>query len=672
LVSIVVFLIAAPFAKVPLAQVSAFIPIYESALVINDLMTAVLLFGQFRFLKSRALLVLASAYLFTAFMTVSHALTFPGLFSPTGLLGAGPQSTAWLYMFWHGGFPLLVIAYALVKDEGCSSGRPRPRARRAILASIAAVLGAVCGLTLLATAGQNALPEIMLSNHYTSAMTVVVSCAWVMSLVALVILWRRRTYTVIDLWLMVVMCAWLFDIALAAVLNAGRFDLGFYAGRIYGLLAASFVLIVLLTENGKLYARLVEAHEGERRERQRVEERTTELMAVNEELATEVAERRRAEAGAEVANRAKSEFLSRMSHELRTPLNAVLGFAQVLEIESLPPEHRESVEHILKGGRHLLGLINEVLDISRIEGGHLSISLEPVLVSEVIREALDLMHPLAATWNVHLDGALREIGDRYVLADRQRLKQVLLNFLSNAAKYNRPHGTVSISVNDASGDRLRLNVTDTGPGIPPEKMQRLFTPFDRLGAEEGAVEGTGLGLALSKRLVEVMGGDIGADSAVAEGSTFWVELPRAKDPAAAVDVPPAASAQMPAAVGAVLYIEDNLPNVRLVERLLAHRPEVKLLTAMQGGLGIELAREHRPGLILLDLQLPDIPGADVLQRLQHDPRTRQIPVVVISADATPGQIKRLRSLGAREFLTKPLDVKRFFGLLDEVLTNGDG
>jgi CheY-like chemotaxis protein/anti-sigma regulatory factor (Ser/Thr protein kinase) len=349
-----------------------------------------------------------------------------------------------------------------------------------------------------------------------------------------------------------------------------------------------------------------------------------------------------------------------------------LGFAQVLEIESLPPEHRESVEHILKGGRHLLGLINEVLDISRIEGGHLSISLEPVLVSEVIREALDLMHPLAATWNVHLDGALREIGDRYVLADRQRLKQVLLNFLSNAAKYNRPHGTVSISVNDASGDRLRLNVTDTGPGIPPEKMQRLFTPFDRLGAEEGAVEGTGLGLALSKRLVEVMGGDIGADSAVAEGSTFWVELPRAKDPAAAVDVPPAASAQMPAAVGAVLYIEDNLPNVRLVERLLAHRPEVKLLTAMQGGLGIELAREHRPGLILLDLQLPDIPGADVLQRLQHDPRTRQIPVVVISADATPGQIKRLRSLGAREFLTKPLDVKRFFGLLDEVLTNGDG
>src|SRR5882724_5150976 len=433
LVSIVVFLIAAPFAKVPLAQVSAFIPIYESALVINDLMTAVLLFGQFRFLKSRALLVLASGYLFTAFMTVSHALTFPGLFSPTGLLGAGPQSTAWLYMFWHGGFPLLVIAYALVKDEGCSSGRPRPRARRAILASIAAVLGAVCGLTLLATAGQNVLPEIMLSNHYTSAMTVVVSSAWMMSLVALVILWRRRTYTVIDLWLMVVMCAWLFDIALAAVLNAGRFDLGFYAGRIYGLLAASFVLIVLLTENGKLYARLVEAHEGERRERQRVEERTTELMAVNAELATEVAERRRAEAGAEVANRAKSEFLSRMSHELRTPLNAVLGFAQVLEIESLPPEHRESVEHILKGGRHLLGLINEVLDISRIEGGHLSISLEPVLVSEVIREALDLMHPLAATWNVHLDGALREVGDRYVLADRQRLKQVLLNFLSNAA-----------------------------------------------------------------------------------------------------------------------------------------------------------------------------------------------------------------------------------------------
>jgi PAS domain S-box-containing protein len=375
---------------------------------------------------------------------------------------------------------------------------------------------------------------------------------------------------------------------------------------------------------------------------------------------------------AEQANQAKSEFLSRMSHELRTPLNAVLGFAQLLEIEALTVEQRESVEHILKGGRHLLGLIDEVLDISRIEAGHLSISLEPVLLTDVIGEALDLIHPLAARWNVLIEGRPPKSDDVYVLADRQRLKQVLLNFLSNAAKYNRHEGTVSVSVKDAPGDRLRVNVTDTGPGIPPEKMGRLFTPFDRLGAEERAVEGTGLGLALSKRLVEVMGGAIGAESAVGEGSTFWVELPRAEDPAAEINLPAAALAQSHAAVGAVLYIEDNLSNLRLVERVLERRPEVKLLSAMQGGMGLELAREHRPGLILLDLQLPDIPGVEVLKRLQHDPRTRQIPVVVISADATPGQIKRLRSYGAREFLTKPLDVKRLLVLLDEVLNEGEG
>jgi CheY-like chemotaxis protein/anti-sigma regulatory factor (Ser/Thr protein kinase) len=324
------------------------------------------------------------------------------------------------------------------------------------------------------------------------------------------------------------------------------------------------------------------------------------------------------------------------------------------------------VGHILKAGRHLLGLIDEVLDISRIEAGHLSISLEPVLLNEVIQEALDLIHPLAAKWNVRLGGAAREVGDRYVLADRQRLKQVLLNFLSNATKFNRPGGTVSIAAEDAPGDRLRVNVTDTGPGIPPEKMGRLFTAFDRLGAEETGVEGTGLGLALSKRLVEVMGGAVGVDSAVGLGSTFWVELPRVESPATGV-APLATPVPASSTQGTVLYIEDNLPNLRLVERLLAHRPGVKLLSAIQGGLGLELAREHRPGLILLDLHLPDIPGEKVLELLQHDPRTRQIPVVVISADATPGRIKQLLSAGAREFLTKPLDVKELLRVLDEIL-----
>ena len=232
---------------------------YQSALVINDLVTAVLLFGQFSILRSRAVLVLASGYFFTAVMAFAHALTFPGLFASSGLLGAGPQTTAWLYMFWHGGFPLFVIVYSLVKSLPASDHAVP--AYRAVLTSIGAVAVAAGTLVLLATAAHGALPPIMVGNRYTAAMATVVSTVWGLSLVALAVLWRRRPHSVLDVWLMVVMSAWLFDIALSAVLNAGRFDLGFYAGRLYGLLAATFVLVVLLLENGKLYARLAALHD---------------------------------------------------------------------------------------------------------------------------------------------------------------------------------------------------------------------------------------------------------------------------------------------------------------------------------------------------------------------------------------------------------------------------
>lgn len=265
LVSVAIFFAVAPFATIQLAQVTAFIPVYESALVISDLITAVFLFGQFNFLRSRALLVLASGYLFTAFIAFSHLLTFPGVFSPTGLLGAGPQSTAWMFMFWHGGFPLFVIAYALLKDAGReatgtsgSSSLPRVRIGIAIPAGVAAVLAIVCALTLVATTNQDLLAVLVLDGRFTTANDVVVSILWMLSILALIVLWRRRPHTVLDLWLMVVMCAWLFDIALTAVFNATRFDLGWYAGRIYGLVAASFLLIVLLIENGAHYARLAQ------------------------------------------------------------------------------------------------------------------------------------------------------------------------------------------------------------------------------------------------------------------------------------------------------------------------------------------------------------------------------------------------------------------------------
>jgi PAS domain S-box-containing protein len=391
----------------------------------------------------------------------------------------------------------------------------------------------------------------------------------------------------------------------------------------------------------------------------RVAERTGQLEAVNLDLT-------RAKEEAERANQAKSEFLSRMSHELRTPLNAVLGFAQLLELTTLSQEHADSVDQIIKGGRHLLGLINELLDIGRIETGRLTLNMRSVELSEVIESAAELVHPVAAARRVEVRVDRRGIGDRVVLADRERLQQVLLNLLSNAVKYNRDGGVVDIACAPVAPGRIEVTVADTGRGIAPEKMDRLFTPFERLGAEQTRVEGTGLGLALARRLTEAMGGTIRAESAPGKGSTFLVELAEAgaSDPPAIEGHGDAPGSEP---IRTILYIEDDLANLALVQRLLSGRPEVRLMVAMQGGLGLDLAREHRPGLILLDVNLPDVPGLDVLAQLREDERTRDIPVLVISADATASQKERMLAAGARAYLTKPLDVKRFLSVIDRGL-----
>ena len=379
---------------------------------------------------------------------------------------------------------------------------------------------------------------------------------------------------------------------------------------------------------------------------------------------------REAQATAESANRAKSEFLSRMSHELRTPLNAVLGFGQLLQIEPLTDPQRDSVDHILKGGRHLLDLINEVLDISRIETGDLALSPEPVQLTELTQEVLALMRPLADQRGIQLVLDRPEGCDGYVFADRQRAKQVLLNLLSNAVKYNRPRGTVAISC-DSTDTRFQINVTDTGMGIPTERLALLFTPFERLGAEHSSEEGTGIGLALSKRLAEAMGGTLTVDSALGRGSTFTLDLPRVEGPVERYErlTPGTEHTVEPATHGrVVLHIEDNLSNLTLIERVLAQRSGVEVIAAMQGRLGLELARVHQPVLVLLDLHLPDMDGAQVLQRLRDDPATASIPVVIISADATPGQVQRLLSAGALAYLTKPIDVREVVRLLDEAVS----
>lgn len=390
---------------------------------------------------------------------------------------------------------------------------------------------------------------------------------------------------------------------------------------------------------------------------------------ISERKATEKA-LREAKVEADRANHAKSDFLSRMSHELRTPLNSILGFGQLLDRQAPTETQRPRIRYILSAGRHLLNLINEVLDISRIEAGTLQLSLEPVSLGEAISEALDLMRPLAAERSIALEADCPASTAAYVLADRQRLKQVLLNLLSNAVKYTGMEGSVLVSVQVNGAGATRISVRDTGAGIPVEKLTRLFTPFDRLGAEQSSVEGTGLGLALCQRLVNAMQGSIGVNSTLGNGSTFWLELPMAKSPLetlAATRPGTAAGSSIEQESRRILYIEDNFSNVTLVDQMLGERPAFELMTAMQGRVGLELARQHSPDLILLDLHLPDMPGWEVLAQLKSNHLTRNIPVVVVSADATAPQIKRLLSAGARAYLTKPLDIPEFFRVIDEAM-----
>ncbi|MDB6129476.1 MAG: Aerobic respiration control sensor protein ArcB, partial [Verrucomicrobiales bacterium] len=343
---------------------------------------------------------------------------------------------------------------------------------------------------------------------------------------------------------------------------------------------------------------------------------------------------------AEKANRSKSDFLSSMSHELRSPLNAILGFAQVMETDSPAPSRgqKESIGQILQAGWHLLKLINEILDLAKIESGKLSLSLESVALAEVLADCHGM-----------IDGQAQKKGIRmtfpkfpeacYVHADRTRLKQILINFLSNAIKYNREQGTVEVTYSASNAGRIRVSIKDSGAGLHTEQLAQLFQPFNRLGQEASGEEGTGIGLVVAKQLIELMGGSIGVESTVAVGSVFWFELKEAAEPFAVKSGETMAPDVLLAAGGAktrlLLYVEDNPANLKLVEQLIARRPDIKLLSAVTGGLGIELARTKMPEVILMDINLPDISGIEVLKVLRSDPNTSHIPVIALSANAMP-------------------------------------
>jgi len=498
--SAVIFLAAAPFAKRPLAQVPAFLPLYQSALVVNDLITALLLYGQFRIMRSRALLALASGYLFCALMAVFHLLSFPGLFAPAGLIGAGPQTTAWLYFFWHGGFPVFVVAYALLKNRMDAGEGP---IGLPILRGTGVALAAALGLLLVTTLGHGFLPEIMQGDQDAGTKASVAAATWMLILAALFALWTRRPHSVLDLWVMVVMCAWTFDVALSSVLNHGRYDLGWYSGRIYGLLAASFVLVVLLLENGALYAKLAAAHERERSERRLVQEKSIELTALNREL---------------------EAFSYSVSHDLRAPLRVVDGYANLIEEDhgsQLDANARRLLKVLRASAQQMTQMIEDLLAFSRLGRKRPTTQSVPLvdLVNQVISEQR----------MTHADRSVEFIvGDLGAAdADPALLRQALTNLVGNAVKYTRGRYPARVEIGtrpaDSPDGATVYYVKDNGAGFDMRNSHRLFGVFQRFHSPQ-EFEGTGVGLAIVERIVVRHGGRIWAESRPNEGAIFYFTL----------------------------------------------------------------------------------------------------------------------------------------------------
>jgi PAS domain S-box-containing protein len=376
---------------------------------------------------------------------------------------------------------------------------------------------------------------------------------------------------------------------------------------------------------------------------------------------------------AEDANRAKTDFISSMSHELRTPLNAILGFAQLVEsgTPAPTPTQKRGINQILKAGWYLLDLINEILDLALIESGTMSLSGEPVALTEVLLECRAMVEDQARQRGIGMTFARLE-APRFVKADRTRLKQVLINLLFNAIKYNQSGGHVTVVCTLSGQGRVRISVRDTGPGLTAEQVGQLFQPFNRLGQETGGEEGTGIGLVVTKRLVELMGGVIGVESTPGVGSVFWVEMPLTAAPQSLANDPlaleaPRAEVPLGAPQHTVLYVEDNPANLELVELIMARRTDLRLLGAADASVGIEFARVYRPEVILMDINLPGISGVEAMKILRADPTTAHIPIIALSANAVPRDIARAMAAGFFNYITKPIKVTQFLEVLDQAL-----
>ena len=658
--SFLVFAALLPFAKTPLAPAQGFIPTYEAAVVVNDLVTAALLFAQFNFFRSRALLMLACGYVFTSLLAGAHALTFPGLFSASGWLGAGPQSTAWLYMFWHGGFPLFVIAYAWSKDRPSDVVARGAKTAGLIVGSMVALAAVSIAIPTL---GHDALPSILLGNRYTVAYTLVVGAVWVASAASAAVLWWRRPHSTLDTWLMVVMWAWVFDIALSAVFNAGRFDLGFYAGRIYGLFATSLVLVMLLIQNARLYIQL--------------HQRTGELE--------------RAREAALAAERAKSAFLATMSHEIRTPMNGVLGMLELLSLTHLDREQRGTLDVVRESGRSLMRIIDDILDFSKIEAGKLTLRPEPTSIADVVERSADVFAGNASSKGL----VLRRFVDRRLspalVVDPLRLQQILNNLLSNAIKYT-DRGEVGIRADleerRESEELVRFTVHDSGIGISSEARDRLFQPFSQAGDPSRQLGGTGLGLSICRRLAELMGGAIAMESEAGVGTSVVVRLPlrraeasaaakaeKAADPFNAVVAGrrAAPAADDAAREGTLLLLVDDHPINRMVLLKQVNALGYAAETAENGADAIEKWSSGRFGAIITDCNMPELSGYDLARHVREVEKRHgypRIPIVACTANALGAEVDNCIAAGMDDYLAKPIDLKQLAAKLDRWLPVG--
>ena len=634
-VSALAFLATVPFAGLPLVPVPAFIPSYESALIVCDLTTAALLFGQLRFSCSRALLALASGYLFSAIATLAHALTFPGLFTTTGLLAAGPQSTAWLYMFWHGGFPVFVIAYAVLKGEFVG--------KASVEWTVLATIGAAALLVMAATAGHDLLPAIMNANHYTSLMATVVGIVWLTSFAAVVALWRRRERADLDAWLMLVMFAWIFDIGLSAVFNHGRFDLGFYAGRLYGLIASAAVLVVLLVHNGTLFQRLRDG---------------------NKEL-------RRAKEAALSAERAKAAFVAVMSHEIRTPMSGVMGMLELLSLTRLEGEQRTMFEVVQESARSLVRIVDDVLDLSKIEAGKLDLRPEPTSIEATIRRVLEVYGGNASSKGLQLESFVDERISPAVMIDGFRLRQVLNNLVSNAIKFTAEGGVTiraSLAERRPGVDVVRFTVEDTGPGLSAQERSRLFQPFAQAGRVSAG--GTGLGLFICSRLSALMGGLLEMESEPGLGTRVHLTMPlliadpqlllasqaSRTTPAPLPNLDLAPSVDEAKRAGSLVLVVDDHP----INRLLLVKQLASLGYAAQSAEnGLDAVGKWSQGgfaLVITDCHMPEMNGYDLARHIREcEARTGTPRTPIIACTAMISESAEVLVAGMDDRLAKPVE-----------------